>query len=116
MIDKLNIEDIKPSSRRYPAIIFQKDREVGDQILHVENLSKTVDGEVLFKDIHINLAKNDKVTIISKNSKAVSAFYQIINGEMEADSGEYQWGVTTSQSYLPLDNSAFFQNAEFSNF
>ncbi len=112
MIEKLNVDEIKPSSRRYPAIIFEREREAGDQILNIENLSKEIDGEVLFKDVNINLSKGDKVAIISKNSKAVTSFYQIINGNEEADSGEYAFGVTTTQSYLPLENSEFFQNAE----
>ncbi|WP_139959433.1 ABC-F family ATP-binding cassette domain-containing protein [Flavicella sediminum] len=112
MIEKLNVEDIKPSSRRYPAIIFEREREAGDQILNIENLSKELDGEVLFKDVNINLSKGDKVAIISKSSKAVSTFYEIINGNLEADSGEYSFGVTTNQSYLPLENAAFFENAE----
>jgi len=112
MIEKLNVEDIKPSSRRYPAIIFEREREAGDQILNVENLSKESDGEVLFKDVNINLSKGDKVAIISKSSKAVSSFYQILNGNMEADSGEFSFGITTNQSYLPLENAEFFENAE----
>ncbi|QNM86684.1 ATP-binding cassette domain-containing protein [Polaribacter pectinis] len=112
MIDKLNVEDIKPSSRRYPAIIFDRDREAGDQILQVEELSKTFEGEKLFHDVHINLNKGDKVAVISKNSRAITAFYQIIMGNEKADSGEFSWGVTTTQSYLPLDNSSFFQDGE----
>jgi ATPase subunit of ABC transporter with duplicated ATPase domains len=110
MIDKLNISDIKPSSRRYPAIIFEREREAGDQILHVEHLSATLDGEVLFKDIDINLAKGDKVVIFSKDSRATTAFYEIINGNQQPDSGKFNWGVTTTQSYLPLDNSNFFES------
>lgn len=108
MIEKLNVEDIKPSSRRYPAIIFDQDREAGDQILNIEGLSKSFEGEKLFDDVHINLNKGDKVAVISKNSRAVSAFYQIINESQKADSGKFSWGVTTTQSYLPLDNSPFF--------
>ncbi len=110
MIDKLNISEIKPSSRRYPAIIFERDREAGDQILNVENLSASIDGEVLFQNVDINLAKGDKVVVYSKDSRATTAFYQIINGKEKADSGKYAWGVTTSQSYLPLDNSEYFEN------
>ncbi|TXD84218.1 ATP-binding cassette domain-containing protein [Subsaximicrobium wynnwilliamsii] len=110
MIDKLNISDIRPSSRRYPAIIFDRDREAGDQILSVENLSASLDGEVLFHNIDINLNKGDKVVVYSRDSRATSAFYQIINNKEKADSGKYSWGVTTSQSYLPLDNSSFFDN------
>ena len=112
MIDKLNVEDIKPSSRRYPAIIFDRDREAGDQILNVEGLSKNFEGEKLFDNIHINLNKGDKVAIISKNSRAITAFYQIISGNESADAGKFSWGVTTTQSYLPLDNSEYFQNGD----
>jgi len=110
MIDKLNIADIKPSSRRYPAIIFEREREAGDQILNVEGLSASIDGEVLFKGVDINLAKGDKVVVYSKDSRASTAFYQIINGKEQADSGKFEWGVTTNQSYLPLDNSEYFNN------
>ena len=110
MIEKLNVSDIKPSSRRYPAIIFEREREAGDQILNIDNLSASIEGETLFSNIDINLAKGDKVVIYSKDSRAATAFYEIINGNQQADSGEYQWGVTTNQSYLPLDNSKFFEN------
>jgi ATPase subunit of ABC transporter with duplicated ATPase domains len=110
MIDKLNIADIKPSSRRYPAIIFEREREAGDQILNIEGLSASLDGEVLFQNVNINLAKGDKVVLYSKDSRATTAFYQIINGKQKADSGDYSWGVTTTQAYLPLDNSEYFNN------
>lgn len=110
MLDKLDFKNIKPSSRRYPAIIFEKDREVGDQILHGENLSASIDGEVLFANVDINLTKGDKVILYSKDSRATTALYEIINGKQEPDSGKFQWGVTTSQSYLPNDNSEFFEN------
>lgn len=110
MLEKLNIENIKPSSRRYPAIIFEQEREAGDQILNIENLSASSDGEILFKNVDINLAKGDKVVVYSKDSRATTAFYEIINGNKEADSGKYKWGVTTNQSYLPLDNQNFFSN------
>ncbi|WP_407557724.1 ABC-F family ATP-binding cassette domain-containing protein [Winogradskyella sp. 4-2091] len=110
MIDKLNISEIKRSSRRYPAIIFERDREAGDQILNVEGLTASLEGDVLFKNIDINLNKGDKVVVYSKDSRATSAFYQILNGYEEADSGKFAWGVTTTQSYLPLDNSEFFNN------
>tara|TARA_B100000795_G_scaffold138026_1_gene103075 strand:+ start:14289 stop:15917 length:1629 start_codon:yes stop_codon:yes gene_type:complete len=112
MIEKLDVTDIRPSSRRYPAIIFDREREAGDQILNIENLSATLDGEVLFKDIHLNLAKGDKIVIYSKDSRATSAFYQIINGNTKADAGEFHWGVTTNQSYLPLDNHHFFESKD----
>ncbi|VEJ18247.1 ABC-F family ATP-binding cassette domain-containing protein [Capnocytophaga canimorsus] len=110
MLEKLNIEEIRPSSRRYPAIIFDKEREAGDQILHVENLSASIDGEILFQNVDINLAKDDKVAVISKDSRATTAFYQILNEKQQPDSGKFQWGVTTSQSYLPVDNSEYFNN------
>jgi ATPase subunit of ABC transporter with duplicated ATPase domains len=112
MIDKLNVEDIRPSSRRYPAIIFKSDREAGDQILNVEGLSKEFEGAKLFSNVDINLNKGDKVAIISKNSRAITAFYQSITDNVKPDSGTYNWGVTTTQSYLPLDNSSFFQNGD----
>ena len=108
MLEKLNIEEIKPSSRRYPAIIFDRDREAGDQILHVENLAASVDGQVLFKNVDINLAKDDKVAVISKDSRATTAFYEILNGNLKPDAGTFAWGITTSQSYLPVDNSDYF--------
>ena len=108
MLEKLNIEEIRPSSRRYPAIIFDRDREAGDQILHVENLAASVDGQVLFKNVDINLAKDDKVAVISKDSRATTAFYEILNGNLKPDAGTFAWGITTSQSYLPVDNSDFF--------
>lgn len=110
MIDKLNIEGIKPSSRRYPAIIFEREREAGDQILNIEGLKASIDGEVIFKNVDINLKKGDKIVIYSKDSRATTAFYEILNGKQQADAGNYNWGVTTSQSYLPLDNAAFFDN------
>ncbi|AZI54104.1 ATP-binding cassette domain-containing protein [Epilithonimonas vandammei] len=110
MIDKLNIDDIKPSSRRYPAIIFDIEREVGDQILDVKGLEKTKDGELLFSNIDLNLKKGDKVAVISRNSLAITEFFQIISGTTEADKGTYNWGVTTNQSYMPLDNTDYFQD------
>ena len=108
MLEKLNIEEIKPSSRRYPAIIFERDREAGDQILHVENLAASIDGQVLFQNVDINLAKDDKVAVISKDSRATTAFYEILNNNLKPDAGTFAWGITTSQSYLPVDNSDFF--------
>ena len=110
MISKLNIADIKPSSRRYPAIIFDQERVAGDQILHVENLSKSVDGELLFAKIDINLRKGDKVVLLSKASRAATAFYEIITDKVKPDTGDFKWGVTTTQGYLPLENADFFKN------
>ncbi|WP_278377661.1 ABC-F family ATP-binding cassette domain-containing protein [Chryseobacterium arthrosphaerae] len=109
MIDKLNIDDIKPSSRRYPAIIFEMEREAGDQILDVKGLEKTKDGELLFSNIDLNLKKGDKVSVLSKNSLAITEFFEILAGNVEADKGTVAWGVTTTQSHMPLDNTKFFQ-------
>ncbi|MDA9551118.1 ATP-binding cassette domain-containing protein [Flavobacteriaceae bacterium] len=108
MIDKLNIEEIKPSSRRYPAIIFERDRVAGDQILNIENLSYSLDENKLFDKIDINIAKGDKVVIFSKDSRATTAFYEIINSSENKYTGKFNWGITTSQSYLPIDNHEFF--------
>ena len=110
MIDKLNISDIRPSSRRYPAIIFEREREAGDQILNIEKLSANLENDILFKNIDLNLSKGDKVVVFSRDSRATTAFYEIINGKNHAKEGKFSWGVTTSQSYLPLDNSQFFTN------
>lgn len=107
MIDKLNIDDIKPSSRRYPAIIFDTEREVGDQILDVKGLEKTKDGELLFSNIDLNLKKGDKVAVISRNSLAITEFFEILAGNLPADKGNIAWGVTTNQSHMPLDNTTF---------
>ncbi len=110
MLEKLKIEDIKPSSRRYPAIIFDREREAGDQILHITNLTAvSEDGDPLFANVGINLAKGDKVAVISRDSRATTAFYEIITANRKAQRGSFQWGVTTSQAYLPADNSEFFK-------
>ena len=110
MISKLNISEIKPSSRRYPAIIFDQEREAGDQILNVQNLSASVDGDVLFTNVDLNMAKGDKIVLFSKDSRATTAFYDILNGLQKADSGTFDWGITTNQAYLPVDNHSFFEN------
>jgi ATPase subunit of ABC transporter with duplicated ATPase domains len=110
MIDKLNIEDIRPSSRRYPAIIFEQEREAGDQILNVENLAAEADGKTLFSEIDINLAKNDKVVVYSKDARAATAFYEILNGNQPPTAGSFKWGVTTTQSYLPIDSAMYFDS------
>ena len=109
MIDKLNIEEIKPSSRRYPAIIFEQDREAGDQILNINNLCVNQDNTSLFDQIDLNLAKGDKVIVFSKDARTTTAFYEAVSGNQPAVSGSVNWGITTSQSYLPLDNSSFFE-------
>jgi ATPase subunit of ABC transporter with duplicated ATPase domains len=109
MLEKLKVEDIRPSSRRYPAIIFDREREAGDQILHIDGLAaRSEDGDLLFADVDINLAKGDKIAIISRDSRATTAFYEIITGNRAPENGDYKWGVTTTQSYLPADNSKFF--------
>jgi ATPase subunit of ABC transporter with duplicated ATPase domains len=110
MIEKLNLDEIKPSSRRYPAIIFDQEREAGDQILNVVGLAASTEGEVLFKNVDLNMAKGDKVVIFSKDARATSAFYEILNGNLKADAGTFDWGITTNQSYLPGDNHSFFEN------
>ncbi len=108
MIEKLNVNEIKPSSRRYPAIIFEQEREAGDQILNVKDLAASVEGEVLFKNVDFNMAKGDKVVVFSKDSRATTAFYEILNNNLKADNGTFDWGITTTQSYLPADNHSFF--------
>ncbi|MDO5636195.1 MAG: ATP-binding cassette domain-containing protein [Myroides sp.] len=108
MIEKLNVNEIKPSSRRYPAIIFEQEREAGDQILNIKGLSASVDGDILFKDVDFNMAKGDKIVVFSKDSRATTAFYEILNDNLKADSGTFEWGITTTQSYLPADNHSFF--------
>ena len=112
MIEKLNLDEIKPSSRRYPAIIFDVEREAGDQILNIQNLSASVDGEVLFKGVDLNMAKGDKIVVFSKDSRATTAFYEILNKQQTPDSGTFDWGITTTQSYLPVDNHEFFDGVD----
>lgn len=112
MIEKLNLDEIKPSSRRYPAIIFETEREAGDQILNVQNLAASQDGDVLFKDVHLNMAKGDKIVVFSKDSRATTAFYDILNGLKKQDSGTFDWGITTTQSYLPVENHSFFDGID----
>lgn len=108
LLEKLTLDDIKPSNRKYPAIIFQPNREAGDQLLSVEGLSKTLEGNTLFRNISFTINKNDKVAFLAKDTLAISALFDILMGEQQADAGSYKWGVTTSQSYLPRDNSSFF--------
>jgi len=112
MIEKLNLDEIKPSSRRYPAIIFDTEREAGDQILNVQNLAASVDGETLFKNVDLNMAKGDKIVVFSKDSRATTAFYEILNNKMTPDAGTFDWGITTTQSYLPVDNHEFFEGVD----
>lgn len=110
MLERLNIEEIRPSSRKYPGIIFQMEREPGNQILEVKDLKAVEeDGTVLFDHIDLNIEKGQKVVFLSHNPKAMTAFFEIINGNRKADGGEYHWGVTITTAYLPLDNTAFFE-------
>jgi ATPase subunit of ABC transporter with duplicated ATPase domains len=111
MLEKLNVEEIRPSSRKYPGIIFQMDREPGNQILEVENLKAVdADGTVLFDNVNFNIEKGQKVVFLSHNPKAMTALFEIINGNRQADGGSYKWGVTITTAYLPLDNTKFFQS------
>lgn len=111
MLEKLNVEEIRPSSRKYPGIIFQMEREPGNQILMVEDLKAVdTDGTVLFDHVSFNIEKGQKVVFISHNPKAMTALFEIINGNREPDGGTYKWGVTITTAYLPLDNTKFFEN------
>ena len=111
MLEKLNVEEIKPSSRKYPGIIFTPEREPGNQILEVSGLSKkTEEGVVLFNDVNFNVEKGDKVVFLSRNPRAMTAFFEIINGNMKPDAGTFNWGVTITTAYLPLDNTVFFNS------
>ncbi|WP_372651225.1 ABC-F family ATP-binding cassette domain-containing protein, partial [Draconibacterium sp.] len=110
MLEKLNVDDIQPSTRKYPGIIFNPEREAGDRILEVENLSASIDGTTLFKDVEFTAQKGEKIVFLSRDHRAMTAFFEIINGNREADSGTYQWGQTITSAYLPLDNSEFFDS------
>ncbi len=109
-LEKLTIEEIEPSNRRYPGIIFQPQREVGNQILNVENLSKAVDGRVLFNKASFSVNKGEKIAFFSKDPSAVTAFFEIINGNTTADTGKFEWGTTITKAYLPVENNEFFGN------
>ena len=109
MLEKLNVEEIKPSSRKYPGIIFTPEREPGNQILEVAGLTKTLeDGTVLFRDVNFNVEKGDKIVFLSHDPRAMTALFEIVNGNMKPDAGTFNWGVTITTAYLPLDNTAFF--------
>lgn len=108
-LEKLTIEEIEPSNRKYPGIIFQPLREVGNQILNVENLKKTIDGRTLFDKVSFTINKGDKIAFVSKDPLAVTQFFNIINGEAAADSGKFEWGTTITKAYLPIENGEFFQ-------
>lgn len=108
MLEKLNIEEIQPSSRRYPGIIFTPNREPGNKILEVTGLEASVDGDLLFRDVNFQVEKNDKVVFLSRDPRAMTALFEIINGKRKADAGSYEWGQTITTAYLPLDNTDFF--------
>ncbi|MDP5169828.1 MAG: ATP-binding cassette domain-containing protein [Bacteroidia bacterium] len=109
MLEKLNIDDIQPSNRKYPHIFFQSEREAGKQVLEVNNLSASLDGQKLFSNVNIDIQKGDKIAVLSKNSLAVSKFFDIIMGEAEPDGGDFRWGVTITPAYLPQEHGEFFE-------
>ena len=112
-LDKLVFEDIVPSSRKYPGIIFKQDREVGNEILKVENLTKTIEGKTIFSKVRFDIQKGDKIAFISRDPIALTTFFEVINGKMKADSGTYEWGTTVTTAYLPNDNSEYFTSSNY---
>ncbi len=110
MLEKLNVEEIEPSTRKYPGIIFKPDREAGDKILDVNGLSASIDGKTLFKDVEFQANKDEKIVFLSRDTRAMTAFFEILNGHLQPDSGTFQWGQTITTAYLPLDNSEFFNS------
>jgi ATPase subunit of ABC transporter with duplicated ATPase domains len=110
-LEKLTIEEIEPSNRKYPGIIFQPLREVGNQILNVDRLKKEVDGRVLFKDVSFSVSKNDKIAFLSRDPLAITYFFDIINNNGKADGGTYEWGTTITSAYLPMEHNSFFNEA-----
>lgn len=113
LLDKITLDDIRPSSRRYPFVGFTPEREIGNDLLTVEGLSKTIDGEKVLDNVYFTLNKGDKVAFIGRNDIAMTTLFKILMGEMEPDSGSFKWGVTTSQSYFPRDNSKYFENSDY---
>ena len=112
MLEKLNVEEIQPSSRKYPGIIFTPEREPGNKILEVRNLSASIDGEMLFKDLDFNVEKNDKIVFLSSDPRAMTALFEILNGNRKPDTGHFEWGQTITTSYLPLDSDKYFTGDE----
>jgi len=109
LLDKLTLEDIKPSSRKYPGIIFEQERQAGDQIMHINGLGKSLDGELLFKGLNVNMSKGDKIAFLSRNSLATTTLFKILVGEEQADEGSFEYGTTINTSFLPTDNTEYFQ-------
>ncbi|WP_102348552.1 ABC-F family ATP-binding cassette domain-containing protein [Bacillus sp. Marseille-P3661] len=112
LLDKISLDDIKPSSRRYPYVGFTPDREIGNDLLFVDGISKTIDGEKVLDNISFTMNKGDKIALVGKDEIAKTTLFKILMGEMEPDSGTFKWGITTSQAYFPKDNSKFFENSE----
>lgn len=111
LLDKLTLEDIKPSSRKYPGIIFEQERQAGDQIMHINGLGKSLDGELLFKGLNVNMSKGDKIAFLSRNSLSTTTLFKILVGEEQADEGSFEYGTTINTSFLPTDNNEYFQEA-----
>ncbi|GAA3324073.1 hypothetical protein GCM10020331_050480 [Ectobacillus funiculus] len=112
LLDKITLDDIRPSSRRYPFVGFTPNREVGNDLLRVEGLTKTIDGEKVLDNVSFTVNKGDKIAFVGRSEIAHTTLFKILSGEMEPDAGSYKWGVTTSQAYFPRDNSAYFENSE----
>ncbi|HZG71172.1 MAG TPA: ABC-F family ATP-binding cassette domain-containing protein, partial [Chondromyces sp.] len=112
LLDKITLDDIRPSSRRYPYVAFKPDREIGNDLLRVEGLTKTIDGVKVLDNVSFTMNKDDKIALVGTNEIAKTTLFKILAGEMEPDSGTYKWGVTTSQSYFPKDNSSYFEGSE----
>lgn len=111
MIEKLNIEEIKPSTRKYPGIIFTPGREPGNNILSVKGLTKTIEGKTLFKDLHFTVNKNDKIAFLSRDARAMTTIFEILKGHLKPDHGTFEWGQTIVKAYLPLENEKFFEKS-----
>ncbi|MBO1514532.1 MULTISPECIES: ABC-F family ATP-binding cassette domain-containing protein [Metabacillus] len=112
LLDKITLDDIQPSSRRYPYVNFTPDREIGNDVLRVEGISKTIDGVKVLDNVHFILNKEDKIALVGRDEIAITTLFKILAGEMEPDSGSYKWGVTTTQAYFPKDNSEYFKGSE----
>jgi ATPase subunit of ABC transporter with duplicated ATPase domains len=112
LLDKISLDDIRPSSRRYPWVGFTPEREIGNDVLRVDGISKTIDGVKVLDNVSFIMNKEDKIALVGRDEIAITTLFKILMGEMEADSGSFKWGVTTSQAYFPKDNSEFFEGVE----